>query len=374
MKKSPAGRGRTGCLPCPDRKHGYSGAPCSRSSTSPLCRLSMILCRRWWNSCLTCSAFFGRSHLIPSRFSKCPRSCLRTSLCERSFASRSWRNSWWKCRQSYPTPGCSYERSRTLTFQFLVVEGEFLVFKVFFPDRVLQRCLPLNAFLQSVEFPVGGGFQDFLPAGVHGSADGPGAGVFRTFPKITKVRLWARTRGRNCSPSGAHPRRELMWTPGLMATTSGSAWTLCMGHSGKSCCQTTFSGSRRGNGADGSMVASVVWCGSLLVAEKPERSWLMRSPGLPSNTVAWSSRWCRLLPVSVVASSRNSHLESVQYFRVPQNGSHCSVRVGVAYEFENWILGRCLFACAILRSTVDTCSLRALEEFTFFLRCGEHES
>ena len=31
----PPGRGRTGCLPCPDRKTGYSGALCSRLSTSP---------------------------------------------------------------------------------------------------------------------------------------------------------------------------------------------------------------------------------------------------------------------------------------------------------------------------------------------------
>ena len=42
-------------------------------------------------------------------------------------------------------------RSRTSTFQFLVVEGEFLVFKVFFPDRVQQRCLvPWNAFLSGL--------------------------------------------------------------------------------------------------------------------------------------------------------------------------------------------------------------------------------
>ena len=35
--------------------------------------------------------------------------------------------------------------STTLTFQLLVVKGELLVFKVFFPDRVQQRCR--NAFL-----------------------------------------------------------------------------------------------------------------------------------------------------------------------------------------------------------------------------------
>ena len=51
---------------------------------------------------------------------------------------------------------------------------------------------------QNVDFPVsGGGLQDFLPgqsssasssspAGVHGSADGPGEGVFRTFPQKKK--------------------------------------------------------------------------------------------------------------------------------------------------------------------------------------------
>ena len=65
------------------------------------------LCRRWWNSCRTSSASFGRSHLIPSRLSKCPGSCLRTSPCERQFASRSWRSSWWKCRRSYSGPWCS---------------------------------------------------------------------------------------------------------------------------------------------------------------------------------------------------------------------------------------------------------------------------
>ena len=32
LKKSPAERGQTGCLPCLDRRSGHSGAPCSRSS------------------------------------------------------------------------------------------------------------------------------------------------------------------------------------------------------------------------------------------------------------------------------------------------------------------------------------------------------
>ena len=66
--------------------------------------LSMILRRRWWNSCQTSSISFVLSRLILSRLSKCPRSCLWTSLCELRFASRSWWNSWWKCRRSYPSP------------------------------------------------------------------------------------------------------------------------------------------------------------------------------------------------------------------------------------------------------------------------------
>ena len=87
-------------------------------------------------------------------------------------------------------------------------------------ERISERIVE-----QNVEFPVGGGLQDFLPgqsssasssspAGVRGSADVPGEGVFRTSPQIKKkkVRSWARTRGRNCSPSRAHPRRQLMWT------------------------------------------------------------------------------------------------------------------------------------------------------------------
>ena len=57
LKKSPAGRGRTGSLPCPDRRNGICGAPCSRLSTQSLwCLFSTILCCRWWNSFRTSCA------------------------------------------------------------------------------------------------------------------------------------------------------------------------------------------------------------------------------------------------------------------------------------------------------------------------------
>ena len=59
-------------------------------------------------------------------------------------------------------------------------------------ERISERIVA-----QNVDFPVGGGLQDFLPgqtssasssspAGVYGSTDGPGEGVFRTFPQNKK--------------------------------------------------------------------------------------------------------------------------------------------------------------------------------------------
>ena len=61
-------------------------------------------------------------------------------------------------------------------------------------ERITERIVA-----QNVDFPVGGGLQDFLPgqtssasssspAGVHGSTDGPVEGVFRTFRRKKSVR------------------------------------------------------------------------------------------------------------------------------------------------------------------------------------------
>ena len=97
---------------------------------------------------------------------------------------------------------CCGLRSRSSTFQFLVVEGEVLVFKVFFPDRVRQCSLLLrNAFLSGswsrslllaclVE-----AFKIFAQDRVHlhllhlqlvSVADELGEGVCRTFPRRKK--------------------------------------------------------------------------------------------------------------------------------------------------------------------------------------------
>ena len=106
------------------------------------------------------------------------------------------------------------------TFQFLVVEDQVLVFKVFPQDSVQQRRLPENAFLSGLWsrsltlFLV----EVFL---VHllltlqlfrtMTRMSLVKGFFALFPKIKKVRRSLRTRGRNCLRTPAHPRRRLSW-------------------------------------------------------------------------------------------------------------------------------------------------------------------
>ena len=94
---------------CTTRPRSGSASP-PRAGSAACCGTSfractwMFLSRRWWNSCRTSCSSFACSHLIPSWWSKCPRSCLSMSLCVRPCALRSWRNSWWKCRRSFPIP------------------------------------------------------------------------------------------------------------------------------------------------------------------------------------------------------------------------------------------------------------------------------
>ena len=154
-----------------------------------LCLHLMFLCRRWWISCRTLSnSFVG--------LSKCPSSCLSMSLCARPCALRSWWNSWWKCRRSCPIPRYSGLWNSMSTFQFLLVEGDSQVFKVFFPDRVQQRRLSCRSLTFPVEvFKVLASFQS--PAGSDDDADEPGEGVFALFPVPKKVRSLLRTQGEN---------------------------------------------------------------------------------------------------------------------------------------------------------------------------------
>ena len=86
-----------------------------------------------------------------SRLSKCRRSCHTMFLRDARVATPNWRNSWWKCRRSYPIPYCSGLWSSTSTFQFLVVEGDSQVFEVLFPNRVQQRLLSSRSLTFLVE-------------------------------------------------------------------------------------------------------------------------------------------------------------------------------------------------------------------------------
>ena len=76
---------------------------------------------------------------------------------------------------------------------------------------------------QNVDIPVPRGSRDLLSAvsssGLPGTAN---QGVFSTFPRGKKVRGRARTRGRNCSPSRAHPRRRLSWS--VSSTDAAGVW------------------------------------------------------------------------------------------------------------------------------------------------------
>ena len=78
------------------RKSGSSGTPWSSLPTLlQWYRSSTYQCRRWWTNWWTSSS--SSTLQSPSRSSQCPRSHWTPSRIVR-FSSRSWRNSWWKCR------------------------------------------------------------------------------------------------------------------------------------------------------------------------------------------------------------------------------------------------------------------------------------
>ena len=86
----------------------------------------------------------------------------------------------------------------------------------------LQGSLPVQNSAavseQIVDIPARRGLHGFLPgqgsssssSRLRDDADEDFTGFFALFPILKKVRSWARTRGRNCLPSRAHPRGELM--------------------------------------------------------------------------------------------------------------------------------------------------------------------
>ena len=165
------------CLLLPSRL-----STCPRSHRTGLRRALGTVCvnRRWWNSCRTSCSSSPHSHLFPSRLSKCRRSCLSMFLCDVCVATRSWGNSWWKCRRSYPILCCSGLWSKTWAFQLLVVEGESLVFKVFFPDRIQQHVSSRSSVFN---FQVASSSR--FPAVLDDADDGIRV-VFHTFDRLKK--------------------------------------------------------------------------------------------------------------------------------------------------------------------------------------------
>ena len=111
------------------------------------------------------SASSTRSRLILSRLSKCPRSCSMMSLCALLSVTRSWENSWWKCRRTQGTrsrwlPRSSVRGERFVVFSLRIVEGEVHVevFKVLVLDRIQQRIW--SRVLKFQFLRVGGGVAD----------------------------------------------------------------------------------------------------------------------------------------------------------------------------------------------------------------------
>ena len=159
----------------------------------------------------TLSSSFVHTHLILSRLSKCPRSCLSMSLSARLCAFRSWRNSWWKCRRSFPIPRCSGLWSSTSTFQFLVVEDQRSGLQCFssgqsstatpstkkrISERIVEQIVaPVSSGGLHGSFSGHGSSSSHSPAGVEERADEPGERFFffALFPPDKKVRSWLRT-------------------------------------------------------------------------------------------------------------------------------------------------------------------------------------
>ena len=142
-----------------------------------------------------------------------------------------------KCRRSYPILPCGGLRSRTSTLQFLIVEGDTLVFKVFLPDRVQQRRLPpRNAFLsglwsRSSIFPVEA-FKIFAQDRVHP--------LLRTFQLVLTM-LWMRLvmgffrtfpQNKKSAKSGSHSGSELLSTPSPQPRVRHKQWVMILDEHG----------------------------------------------------------------------------------------------------------------------------------------------
>ena len=116
-------------------------------------------------------------------------------------------------------------------------------------------------------------------------------GFFRTVPLNKKVRSWARTRGRNCSPSRAHPRRLLSWRTPSSGCGSG---------------MTTLASLTAGTDAlerlPGSHRLASRWCGS--AAQRKEEMEVLFAVPIQLRTPAQRARLRELISASSQAWRR----------------------------------------------------------------------
>ena len=168
-------------------------------------------------------------------------------------------------------------------------------------------------------------------------------GFFALFNVLKKVRTWPRTRGPNCSPSRAHPRRRLSWRiSSRMQPVCGCAFQAFGGNFWAQIQK--FGGLGEG------------WDGALVMRQR----------------TTTFGRISSCFPVLCARAVRTWNL--VHIFFVA-SGSRCSGCLGAAYAYENWILREMTFlrGChAWHNSGYMFCvsTLVALEEFTQFLRDG----
>ena len=117
-------------------------------------------------------------------------------------------------------------------------------------------------------------------------------------------------------------------------------------------------------------------CGFFLVHPLPDDHGSLGEAGTMPSSCASLRLLLEEFPVHCARAVRTLNL--VHYFRVLVSGSHFSGCLGVADEYDNWILREMtFFVGAMLGSTVDTCSASVLwlwTYFTHFLRCGRLES
>ena len=157
-----------------------------------------------------------------------------TSLCALLCATRSWWNSWWKCRRSYPFLPCGGLSEQHVDIPVPRRCGRSSDLQGFLPGQSStalssssKKRISERTVEHIVRFP-GEGLQDFRPgqvspasssfhspAGSDDDANEPGDGVFRTFPHGKKVRSAGQV-------SADLPRHISSWTTAAYEQSRGS--------------------------------------------------------------------------------------------------------------------------------------------------------